>query len=304
MIVGTRGSILGTLQWQARSVALFTISAAVAVVLRHYVGWHWLELPATPIAVVGGGLGIFVSFRTNAAYNRWWEGRQLWGRLINASRMWATQVLAYLPRAEGGAPTALQERLVLLHVVYVNILRCLLRKQSPWVDAEVVRYAREEERERWARETNATHAVLHEMQMAIAAEADAGRLDERRLQSMDGTIMIFLDCQGGCERIKKTPMPRGYGFFAEQLIRTYSLLFPLVVAEELMWATVPINVLVCLAFLMISEVGRVLEDPFTMFWNGLPMSSMCRTIENNLRQRIGATDLREEWKEDPPGILM
>jgi len=77
-----------------------------------------------------------------------------------------------------------------------------------------------------------------------------------------------------------------------------------VVAENLGWAAVPINVLVCLAFLLISEVGRVLEDPFTMFWKGLPMSSMSRTIENNLRQRLGEVDLQEDVKESPPGILM
>ncbi len=304
MITGTRGSILGTLGWQWRSVTLFTVSAIVTVSLRHFLEWHWLALPTTPIAVVGGALGIFVSFRTNAAYQRWWEGRQLWGRLVNASRMWSSQVLSYLPRADGGEPTELQRTLVRRHAAYVHVLRCLLRVQDPWKDPDVLRYTTDEERERWRGESNVTHAILDEQLAAVSAETDAGRLHELRLQSLDHTIMAFLDVQGGCERIKKTPMPRGYGFFAEQLIRAYGLLFPLVIAEDLGWIAVPVNVLVCLAFLLISEVGRVLEDPFTMFWNSLPISALSRTIENNVRQRLGAKDLQENWKEDPPGILM
>lgn len=304
MIVGQRGSLVGVLRWQARSIVLFMVSAAVTVCLREFAGWHWLVLPTTPIAVVGGALGIFVSFRTNAAYNRWWEGRQLWGKLVNASRMWSTQVLGYLPRGEDGKPSELQTRLVTQQVLYVHLLRCLLRVQDPRTDEDIIRYSSAEERERIAKQSNPTHALLHEMHAAVTAEADAGRLDELRLQSLDRTIMTFLDVQGGCERIKKTPMPRGYGFFAEQLIRAYGLLFPLVIAEDMGFAAVPINALVCLAFLSISETGRVLEDPFTMFWNGLPLSTLSRTIENNIRERLGATDLQPAIKEIEPGILM
>lgn len=74
---------------------LFTVSEALVVLLHVVVGLRWLRVPSLPVAVVGGALGIFVSFRTNAAYARWWEGRQLWGRLINNSRLFATQVLTY-----------------------------------------------------------------------------------------------------------------------------------------------------------------------------------------------------------------
>ena len=208
MIVGQRGSLVAVLRWQSRSIVLFMVSAAVTVCLREFAGWHWLVLPTTPLAVVGGALGIFVSFRANAAYNRWWEGRQLWGKLVNASRMWSTQVLGYLPRGEDGKPSELQSRLVTQQVLYVHLLRCLLRLQDPRKDEDVIRYSSDEERARITKQSNPTHALLHEMHAALTAEADAGRLDGLRLQSLDATIMTFLDVQGGCERIKKTPMPR------------------------------------------------------------------------------------------------
>jgi putative membrane protein len=97
---------------------------------------------------------------------------------------------------------------------------------------------------------------------------------------MDQTLCALTDAQGGCERIKRTPMPRGYGFIAERLLLVYSCVFPLCVVAELHWWTVPVNLVVCLGFALISEAGRVLEDPFTMFYNGplvkAKMSEMMR----------------------------
>jgi len=153
MIVG-KGSVWGLVVWQMRAVALFAISATAVVGLHVVLRWQWLRIPALPIAVVGGALGIFVSFRTNAAYTRWWEGRQLWGRLVNNSRMFATQVLTYLPES---AP---RRALVYRQILYVHVLRCLLRDQDPWVDGEVVRFTSEEEREALARENRMWRRIV------------------------------------------------------------------------------------------------------------------------------------------------
>jgi ion channel-forming bestrophin family protein len=295
MIVGNRGSIWGLLVWQWKAVVLFASCATVAVVLHKIAGLGWVKLPSIPIAVVGGALGIFVSFRTNAAYARWWEGRQLWGRLINLSRMFATQVLTYV--SDSSKHRALIER----HILYVNVLRCLLREQDPWADAEVQRFAGDFPR---AADSNLTHAIIHTQLAALVAEADAGKLRDLRLDAFDRTINGLLDVQGGCERIKRTPMPRLYGLLSEQLTKAFGILFPFAVVAELGWATIPLNILVCTGFMMISEVGRILEDPFTMFWNGLPLSALSRTIENNLRQRLGDTALEPMLQPNDRGVLM
>ncbi len=99
-------------------------------------------------------------------------------------------------------------------------------------------------------------------------------------------------------------MPRGYGFIADRLILVYGCLFPLALVAHLGILTIPINVLVCLSFALISEAGRVLEDPFTMFWNGLPLSALSTTIELNLRQRLGETELPSMPAPNERGILM
>ena len=302
MMVSNKGNITGLLRWQAPKVIEYAVAGVIAVliyeVFDHWLGWFSVRLPTLPLAVVGGALGIFVSFRTNSAYDRWWEGRKLWGRLINTSRHWSSQVTQYV------ADPALREALVRRHIAYVHTLRCLLRKQDALSDPSVVSFTSEEERT-WLRgQSNQTHALLDKQLAAVTQLADEGALDGLRLHTMDESIRHFLDIQGGCERIKKTPIPRGYGYIAEQLIRYFSYLFPLAIVADLHVLAIPINILVCLAFLLINETGRVLEDPFTMFWNGLPLTNMSDTIENNLRNRIGEADLAAPAGPDSRGILM
>ena len=99
-------------------------------------------------------------------------------------------------------------------------------------------------------------------------------------------------------------MPRGYGFIADRLIVLFGCLFPLSVIAEIGWMTIPLNVLVSLSFALISEAGRVLEDPFSMFWNGLPLSSMSTMIEINMRARLGDRDLPAPVAVSPQGVLM
>ena len=101
--------------WQWRYVLFFTVSSALIVAgvkLAPASYQQHLGLPGLPLGVLGGAIGIFTSFRTNSAYDRWWEGRKLWGALVNNSRHWASQVLTYASPGEK-PPTDLQTRLVL-----------------------------------------------------------------------------------------------------------------------------------------------------------------------------------------------
>ena len=186
----------------------------------------------------------------------------------------------------------------------MHTLRCLLRKQDALADQSVQEWTSEADREWLAGQSNPTHALLQKQLDAVTALADAGSLDERRLMSMDESVRHLLDIQGGCERIKKTPIPRGYGFIAEQLILAFSFLLPLAIVADLHLLAIPVNVLVCLAFNLISEAGRVLEDPFNMFYNGLPLTNMSDTIEQNLRNRLGEDHLEALPGPDYRGILM
>lgn len=294
-----RSNPVGLLRWQQQGIQLYAGAAAVAWFLISPLGLDFLEMPVMPITVVGAAIGIFASFRANQAYDRWWEGRKLWGRMINSSRHWADQVIHYL----GPDDRELAEKLVLRHVVYVHALRCLLRKQDPFSDTEFNRHLKDENAD-LKDSTNLTHALLDRQLRDLTALSNEGRLDGHRLESMDRTLMDLLNIQGGCERIKGTPLPRGYGFIVELMIRLFACMLPFALVHDVGLMAIPLNILVCLSFALISEAGRVLEDPFDLFFNGLPLHNLSVKIERNVRERLGHEDLPESIGEIQFGILM
>lgn len=302
MFVDFQGSVLGIIRWQAPNVGLFLGMATGVAALHYTVGVGPVALPALPVAIVGGAIGIFASFRTNSAYDRWWEGRKLWGRLINVSRHFTSQCLVYFgARDEGSLADA--HRMIRRHIAYVHVLRCLLRAQDPLQDRDVLAFLTDDEKAALAGDSNMTHALLHRQMIELSAMSDAGRLDGLRLQSLDESIRVMLDVQGGCERIKKTPMPGSYGFIVQRLIQAFGMLLPLALVHEIGWLTIPVCLLVALAFQLISEVGRVTEDPFTLFWPALPLFALSKTIEVNLMQRMGETE-HDEIPRPVRGVLM
>lgn len=273
--------------WQWKFTAYFVLASLAVTAAVEIGGLDYLELPTMPLAVVGAALGIFVSFRTNQAYDRWWEGRKLWGRMINESRHWASQATKYVDDDPD------RRKLVHRHSAYVHALRALLRKQDPFEDDEFMARAEvsEDDVDSLRKETNLTHALLDRQLDALVGLNGDGKLNDFRLASMDDTLRQLINIQGGCERIKKTPMPPLYGLLAVRLVQFYAFLFPLSVVDTIGWWTVPVTLLVCTAFSLIAEAGRVLEDPFTMFFNGLPLSAISRMIDVNCRQRLGEPDL-------------
>jgi putative membrane protein len=303
MFVTYSGTVLGLVAWQWRWLLVYLCCATAVTVADRIGHFELVEVGTMPLAVLGGAVGIFVSFRTNSCYDRWWEGRRLWGQLVNTSRHLATQALSYIdvdtPEGE-----AAREAIVRRHVGYVHVLRCVLRGQDPWSDPHVQRTVDAQMRARLAGESNANHAMLHEQTLAVAGFARTGRIDDLRLQLFDRSISTLLDVQGGCERIKRTPFPPGYGFLATRLIVLYSALMPMGLVDALGWVVIPLTLVVCLAFVSINEVGRVLEDPFTMFWPALPLTALSIMIEVNLRQRLGDRDLPPLEKPNDKGILM
>jgi putative membrane protein len=300
MIVGDSGSMIRLLIWQWKNTTLFVLAAVIAAVAHEVYEISWLVLPSLPLAVCGGALGIFVSFRANAAYGRWWEGRQLWGRLVNASRHLCSQAMAYLAPDEPAAA----ERVIMRQVAYVHTLRVLLRQQSLVDDPDLVRLLDDEQRARLAASSNATHAILLDAAQDLRTLSDRGLIDGFRLSDFDDTLRVLLDVQGGCERIKKTPMPRAYGLVASRMVVYYGVIFPFGIAESMGYFAIPMSLLVSIAFTLISEAGRVLEDPFNMFYNGLPLSALSATIEANLREPLGHDDVPAIPTATPYGVLM
>lgn len=300
MLVQFDGSLADIIRWQRRRIVLYAAVAVFVVLVHDVVHFEWLEIPSWPMAVIGSVLGIFVSFRSQAAYGRWWEGRILWGRLVNISRGLTTQVQTYVQGEDKGGP----QRILRRHICYIHILRCVLRGQDPLKDPEVAREMDDELLALVSRAPNPTYAVVHAQMAAVVALADEGRIDPFRLQSLNESFVEILAVQGGCERIRNTPLPRIYHFVTEYLIHAYGLLLPLALVHELFWAAVPANILVCMSFMLVGEISRELEDPFSLSAPALPLHAISRNIERDVRHRLGEPELPQVDTPDAQGILM
>ncbi|MEC7983557.1 MAG: bestrophin family ion channel [Myxococcota bacterium] len=302
-----KGSILFMMfGWQTKTSLLCILSGVVIAALHSQnmlngtIFPDFAKLPTFPLAVLGGALGIFVSFRTNSAYQRWWEGRKLWGRLINTSRHLCSQAIAYLKPEQA-------REVVLRQVAYVHVLRCGLRDQDSFKDEDVRKAMQEEEQNILPGSTNLNHALLNRQMKLFVEQKNAGVINDFIMQSFDESVRHLLDIQGGCERIKKTPFPPGYGFLATRLTQILSVALPFFMVDKLGWWVILVNLIICMAFQLINEVGRVLENPFTTFWPALPLSAMAKTIERNLRQALGESELpspHAATKEAPGMVLM
>ncbi len=290
MVIGDKIPWMPVLRLHLRMLLLVLfVASAVAVV--HLVFAVKITIAPLPFSVVGVALSIFLAFRNNAAYDRYWEGRKLWGGLVNASRSFGRQVTTLLvaPPGEAAEARALQQALLYRQMAYVNALRALLRGDE--VTGEQAPLLAEPERVAVAALENPPLAILQRHARDLATAAARGWLSDRRHLVIDATLTELTALQGGCERLKRTPIPAAYGFFARTFVRAFCVLLPLAMIEQLGVVTIAASLAVAFVFLVLDRIGDIIQDPFSTNFNGLPLSAICRTIEVDLRRQLGETEV-------------
>ena len=205
---------------------------------------------------------------------------------MNVSRHFSHQVLEYVRGSDPAAITALQREVVDRHVTYVHALRCMLRRQDPFADANVQRLSSEADRAAVRDSTNVPAALLELNRRRMVDAADSGWLGEERLRAMDASFAEMLAVQGGCERILLTPIPVTYVYFASRIVMWYGALLPFGMVGELGLLTLLVAPLVSMVFVLIDETGRLIQEPFSTGVFGLPLSALSTTIERNVREFV------------------
>lgn len=251
----------------------------VAVTVTYYV--LPFKAPSLPLTLFGSVLALFLGFRSNSAYERWWEGRSLWGLMINASRNLSREARNFLP-AEA---LDLKRTIVLRQIAYVNALRCQLRRQP--VDDEVLRYLSHGEATPSLSRTNIANGLLDGTGRRIDDARRQGWIDTIQQTQMESVLVDIANSQGGMERLKNTPLPNQYRFLPSLFVHIFCVLLPIGLVETLGFATPLGSTLAGLMFLAVLAIGDDLVDPFANTVHDLPLSAMCRTIEIDLLQSIG-----------------
>ena len=275
-------------QVSKRLSLLFLYDLTIAILYTHF-GLSWLAQSGMPLTLMGAALSLFLAFRNNSAYDRWWEARTLWGGLVNHSRTLARRALTLIDAEPAATKHDPQRLLVDLQIAYVNALRCHLRKQNPFPELRGILAPYMVDRLR--REQNVPAAMLLMMGDLMREAFEARRLDSIRFAALDQSLTELCNIQGGCERIKNTPLPRQYDYGPRLMVHMYCLMLPIGLVEGLRLITPLASTAVSLLFILLETIGREIENPFENTIHDTPMSSLSRTIEINLRQSAGERDL-------------
>lgn len=284
-------TLKGLIKFGWKQCVLFAlISSSICLIFLEADFTH-IAIPLGTLAILGTAVSIVLGFRNNSAYGRWWEARMIWGGIVNQSRTWAAQVTTCLTPGEGeqAEAAALEKELIYRHIAYLNALRIQLRQQQVW--HEVTPFLPEAEGQQLATWRNQATQINARNAARLRDALDRGWLDPFRHVALLDTVEQFYELQGKCERIKNTPLPRQYSFFTTVFVWIFIVLLPMGFVKELQWWTVPISVLIGWIFMALEQVGRYTEDPFDNFVHDVPMTALCRTIEIDLRQMLGETEL-------------
>jgi putative membrane protein len=271
-----------------------------------------LDRAAFSLAAVGllvTALSIFLVFRVNEAYARWWEARGLWGQLVNSSRSFARQATTLIiaksnDEAAQREEPALRRELVYRQIAFVNALRLSLRRQDRW--DELAPFLGDEERERLAQAVNKPTQILQRQGERIAEARAAGLLSEIGQLQMDRTLSVLHDVQGACERIKNTPFPDKVAYVTWLTAWIMAVMIAIAVTDPdnrfdlVDMVVVPF---LMLGFVLIERLGAELKNPFENAPNDTPMTALSRTIERDLRQTLGEEELPPPI-EPVDGVLM
>ncbi len=263
---------------------LFDLSISL---LYTFGGMKFLAISAFPLAPLVGALSIFLAFRTQSAYGRWWEARILWGGLVNYSRTITRQALTLIDgTAEGlGSPADPRHQIVRLQIAFVRAFRCHLRRQNPFPELESI--LDEDCIRRLRQHSNVPTGILLESGNVVRKAQEDGRLDSYRWVAIDNSITELTNIFGSCERIKNTPLPRQYDYLPRIFVSAICILLPFSLVEGLELLTPVASTLISFILLALDTVGREIESPFENTVHDTPMTSLSRSIEINLRQQLG-----------------
>jgi putative membrane protein len=273
-----------------------TALATVETALYEHGLWKLHSLTVVPFSLVAVALGIFLGFRNNTSYDRFWEGRKLWGQLTNTTRSFARQLQVFVgPHAEklGVTPeqAEIHRELVYRVIAYVHALRQHLRDEDDL--PALTGLVPDAEREALRGQVNRPLAILRELGGRVRDLWCQGRLHPMHLPVLDQSLVALTDIQGGCERIKSTPIPSSYTVLIHRIVAIYVFALPFGIVDTIGTFTPVVVALIGYAFFGLDAVGEEIEDPFGTDTNDLPLAAISRMIEINLRQTLGETDVPE-----------
>ena len=290
-----RGSIVPRIKWP-----LFVTMLLAAVVTATHGMLFRLKITMTPIpfSLIGLALAIFIGFRNSASYDRYWEGRKLWGELIFVSRSLTRQIMTFVASPDQGAPNwppfaagDPRTRMVYRVMAYAHALRHHLRDSEPLQGLR--EYLAPDEADKLESSHSKPLFLLNCLAFDLRCLLDNKQVPEYFAARIDANLTSLTTVLTGCERIKNPPIPFTYNLLLHRTAYLYCFLLPFGLVDSIGFMTPFVVGIVSFTFFGLDALGDEIEEPFGVLPNDLALSSMCRTIERDLRAALGELELPE-----------
>ena len=277
-------------------VLLFIFSSLIYFYQTH-IATEPVPLNPSVFAILGISLAIFHGFCNNAAYDRFWEGRKLWGTLVWLSRNIARQVLT-LPNVS----MAEKQAFIRHQIAFVHSLRQQLRGEDN--TANLQRLLTVEEQQAVVGQNFIALRLTQIMGQMLANWQAEQKIDVWQWQSLDNTLGEIAHIQAGCERINNTPIPYAYFVLLHRTVYLYCFMLPFGLGNTIGWVTPFVVSFVGYTFMALNEIVDEISEPFGTGENELPLGMMCDTIETQLSMLSHQQFAPEQKPQVPANVVI
>ena len=292
------------------------ILSITVVALYHFFDLKMIAIPFLPVASIGTAVAFYVGFKNNQAYDRLWEARRLWGGITNTSRTLAASFISLVE------DKTKQKDFLYRHIAYINILRLQLRKTISWatnkedyhkqyvsdsdeikefdiaIEALFEKLDKKEIFEKVKHKGNiANYALKYQFEIVTKLKREK-IIDDYEHSDLTKLLAELYNLQGGCERIKTTPLFRQFSLFSRIFVHLFIFLLPFALLTEMskfgdygIYLVIPFSVLISWVFMTMEQIGEASENPFDGGSTDTPISTICRNIEIDILEMLDETDL-------------
>jgi ion channel-forming bestrophin family protein len=289
--------VLGKIKFELLFVTAYTIGIYV---LYHNFHFTRITMPIALPAIMGTVISLLLAFRSNQAYDRWWEARIIWGAIVNDSRTIARQLLTFMESPyQGEELESIRHRFIRRQIAWCHALGQSLRHKD--TERELERLIPQREVNYTKRYSNVPAALLELHGKDLQHALNNGWINHFQQVEIDKTISRLCDSMGKCERIKNTIFPATYSLYIQLAVNLFIAMLPFAVIEYFGWVTIPLVIIIGASFLLIEKMAEQLQDPFENKPTDTPMISIARTIERDLRQML--REYHEETLQEMPTAM-
>lgn len=311
MYVKRNYSLWMTFNWSKGPFLLGLLYSALIGIGAYLIKDHF-SLPWQPIGVIGIAVAFYLGFKNNSSYDRTWEARKIWGSIVNYSRSFGAATISFV---QGDNDETIKKELIYRHIAWMTALRYQLRLSRTWehteirikglysptvceeyysaLDGELKTFLSNDEMKSIENKTNQATQIMKIQSERLQELKGKGYFDDFRHMEFQNYISNFYIDQGKSERIKNFPFPRQYASTALWLTLVFCAIVPFGILDVFKnvegwtyWLWPAISALIIWIFFLMEKIGDYSENPFEGTYNDVPITSIARSIEIDLREMI------------------